>query len=293
MATHSLSPSAVSVVIPTYNARHLLQKNLPSVFKALRDQDEVVIVDDASTDETLAWLRSEFKLQLEKKTTEYEVFRSSSLSSRSHVDISVIRNIQNVRFGASVNRGVNQTKHNLIFLINNDVIPHADVLQYLLPHFEDPLMFAVGCLEHEGKQLSGKNKLWFERGLFLHSRADNFLSGETAWASGGSAMFDKAKWAELGGFDARYYPAYWEDVDLSTRAKQKGWKVWFEEQAEVDHLHESTNQDVFGQQKITRMSWQNAKKFTWRHASWWQRVLFLIWQPYHHFKLRASLGGIR
>ena len=57
------------------------------------------------------------------------------------------------------------------------------------------------------KQIKGgKNKLWFEKGIFCHSKADNFKSGETAWACGGSAMFDKKKWLKLGGFNKIYYP---------------------------------------------------------------------------------------
>ncbi|MCD8484488.1 glycosyltransferase [Candidatus Woesebacteria bacterium] len=55
---HPGSDPALSVVIPTFNGRHLLQKHLPDVVAMLRDGDEIVIVDDASTDDTAHWVKS-------------------------------------------------------------------------------------------------------------------------------------------------------------------------------------------------------------------------------------------
>lgn len=264
MTTDNGHRSSVSVVIPNYNGQHLLAKNLPAVFAALTAGDEVVIIDDASTDDSWRWLN--------------KVHASNGTS------LSLLKNDRNLRFAATCNRGVTAATHDLIFLLNSDVSPHADVLTYLVPHFDDTSVFAVGCLEQEQKNgqrvQGGKNKLWFERGMFVHSRADNFNSGLTAWVSGGSGMFHKPKWVQLGGFDEAYAPAYWEDVDLSFRARAYGWKILFESKAIVDHNHESTNQDVFGQQKIARMSWKNGQKFVWKNGMFTQKLLYLIWQPY-------------
>lgn len=258
---------AVSVVIPTYNGLALLQKNLPAVLSCLRAGDELIVVDDASSDATVEWLKSTARQLVAAKNSE----------------LAIVHNHYNLRFGAAVNKGVQQAKHELIFLINNDVSPRPDVLQQLTLHFNDPQVFAVGCLEIEkdsSNARGGKNKLWFERGLFIHSRAEEFTAGPTAWASGGSAMFDKQKWVQLGGFSKTFYPAYWEDIDLSFRARKKGWQVLFEPKAIVDHNHETTNGDVFGQQRIERMSWRNAHRFVWKNGTIWQKVANLMWRPY-------------
>ncbi|HQM16162.1 MAG TPA: hypothetical protein PLM16_03090, partial [Candidatus Woesebacteria bacterium] len=148
-----------------------------------------------------------------------------------------------------------------------------------------PNLFAVGCHEYEPTDSNevvegGKNILWFEKGLFQHSRAKEFSSGETAWASGGSAMFDRDKWMQLGGFSEKYYPAYWEDLDLSMRAKQKGWAVWFCERARVTHQHESTNQTTFGADKLTQLSWKHADHFTKKFAQGKQKFDFYLFRPY-------------
>jgi GT2 family glycosyltransferase len=262
-----MTNQSVSVIIPTFNGQQLLAKNLPAVIKCLRDGDELIIVDDASADNTVEWLEKTIEPKLDKRLNHFQL----------------ISNQHNLRFGASVNKVVQQAQHNLIFLINNDVSPHQDVLTHLVPHFSDSTVFAVGCLEMEhqaGDVQGGKNKLWFEKGLYVHSRADTFTAGATAWVSGGSGLYDKEKWLELGGFDKIYYPAYWEDIDLSFRARKKGWKVLFEPLAIVDHNHESTNADVFGQKRIEDMSWRNANRFVWRNGTVWQKIANLLWRPY-------------
>lgn len=283
--------SSVSVVIPNYNGQALLQSNLPYVFAMLRNEDEVVIVDDASTDNSVEWMKSEFDLKLCVKVPEYQACRGCINLNGKKINLKIVQNGVNLRFAMSCNRGVQLAQHPYIFLLNTDVRPTEDIVPKLLQHFEDPHVFAVGCHEieeHEGGISGGKNRLWFSRGMFMHSRAKDFKTGETAWASGGSAMFDKEKWMELGGFDKAYYPAYWEDVDISYRARKRGWKVLFEAEAIVHHNHESTNKPVFGQSKMDTMSWNNSLTFVKKNGNPWQQLQHLIWKPYWHWQ-RAKL----
>jgi GT2 family glycosyltransferase len=294
----------VSAVIATYQGQHLLQNNLPAVVKALRNQDEVIIVDDASPkDDGLKWVQDKFApVKSQKVKTQSK--DDYTLSSWDHkikgsksktITFKFIKNKTNLRFGGNCNRGVELASGDLIFLLNNDVSPDKDVLKYLLPYFKDEDVFSVSCLEKEQSsdktksvQYHGKNVLWFERGIFMHNKAADFKKGETAWGTGGSSMIDRGKFLELGGFDKLYFPAYWEDIDLSWRAKEKGWKILFEPKAKVDHNHESTNQSVFGHLKMLKLGWKNSDRFTWRHADLWQKLAFILWRPYwwwHRSKL--------
>lgn len=277
----------VSIVIPSYKGVHLYEKNLQAVLDCMRDGDELIVVDDASgpEDDTIAWFEKKFQIKQQKFS---EFAADYYLGKYKKLRIVLLVNQVNQRFGASSNRGFAVAQNELVFLINNDVAPYKDCLQYLLPHFENPQVFAVGCLEHETHlgEIGGRNKLWFERGMFLHSRCKDMSVGETAWASGGSAMFRKSIFQEIGGFDKLYYPAYWEDIDLSFQARKKGYLVLFEPKAQVDHNHETTNKSVFGEKKMRDMSWRNAKKFTWKNANFWQKISFLLWQPYWLIKMR-------
>lgn len=293
----------VSLVIPTYNGQKLLEKNIDTVLAAMRDGDELVLVDDASSDDTIEWLTKRFQLEKNEDRAEFEeyVYHSEQKTKSKKLFITVIQNKENLRFGASCNKGVRLSKHDLVFVLNNDVRPQPTALDKLVPHFSNhhghgDRVFGVGCLEEENNghetKIAGKNKLWFERGLFVHSRASEFSSGETAWVSGGSGMFSKEKWLELGGFDKRFYPAYWEDIDLSTRARENGWRILFEAESVVEHRHESTNQTAFGEQKIAIMSFRNAIIFTWIHASFIQKLQFLFWLPYHLIVTNSKSKGL-
>lgn len=289
----------VSAVIPTYKGLRLVQQHLPAVFATLRSGDEVVIVDDASQDQTISWLVETYGLEpaavpvapsyAATTQTDFDVWQGKHRPGKGKtLTITVVANHVNLRFGASVNRGVAVAKGELVLVLNNDVKPSADVLEYLLPHFAQSDLFAVGCREKEGQHTSGRNRLWFQRGVFLHSRINPQESGETAWVSGGSGLFDRKKWLALAGFDPAYYPAYWEDIDLSHRARLRGWRNWFETKAVVQHQHETTNDSVFGQRGIQLMSWWHYQIFTWRYAGWWGRLQFLLWWPYHTVKVHTT-----
>jgi GT2 family glycosyltransferase len=321
----------VSVVIPSYNGQSLLKKNLPAVLAALQPGDEVIIVDDASQDQTTKWFHEQFLDQWQQKLRELQL------------EVELLTNSTNLRFAATANQGVQQAQNNLIWLLNNDVSPTTQALDYLRPHFtrQENLqkqegkqaggstkhrrpLFAVGCLEIETEQtlprellesiytqdkqqllqqgltqlkrycqqkqiaLGGKNKLEFKRGMFIHARADNFQPGPTAWASGGSAIFDREKWLQLGGFDLDFAPMYWEDVDLSYRARQRGWQVWFEPRSIVYHRHETTNQATFGQDYMRQVSWRNAHRFVHKHADAWEKLQYWLWQPYWWWQRRCK-----
>jgi GT2 family glycosyltransferase len=275
----------VTVIIPTYNGISLLKKHLPDVESILHNGDELLIVDDASTDDSVAWLTKRYSVVA---TTDSKVFQGSFFRGSEAYPVLIIVNPTNQRFARSINSAVRLVSTSLFLLLNNDVKPEKDVLSKLTPCFNDRSVFAVGCHEYEStdRELEGgKNLLWFQRGVFQHARAQEFSSGETAWVSGGSGMFDTEKWLQLGGFDESFYPAYWEDTDVSFRARKQGWKILFCAEAVVHHQHETSNVAAFGRANIRQLSWQHQQYFTRKHASFWQLIQYYVWQPYWWWKL--------
>src|SRR5918911_1402620 len=114
---------SVSVIIPTWNGRELLAEFLPSVLAALgeyRDRHasavELLVVDDASTDDTLDWLAATHGGQ-------------SALR--------VVALAENLGFLRAVNRGFAEARHEIVFLLNNDVRVAADAIAPLVRHFDD------------------------------------------------------------------------------------------------------------------------------------------------------------
>jgi len=249
----------VSVVIPNYNGWHLLKKNLPAVLAA--KPMEVVVVDDASTDGSVKFLKNEYP------------------------QVKIVRHRKNQRFAMACNSGVRAAQEKVVVLLNNDVVPEAGFLKPLLEHFKEASVFAVGCREREVQDgrvfYVGRGLANFERGLWVHWRAEDQNKQDTFWASGGSMAVSREKWLELGGMDKLFWPAYWEDIDLSYRARQRGWKILFEPKAVVDHHHETTNQSVLGKRMMAVYAYKNQFLFVWKHGSVKQLIEHGCWLLYH------------
>ncbi|MDR0462854.1 MAG: glycosyltransferase [Pseudomonadales bacterium] len=279
--------SQVTFLIPSFNGLSLIKKHLPSVLNEAENKDEVLIVEDSGSDDTCKDLIKKYDLRPVEINNDYKVWQANiKLDKKRTIKFTLVYNNENQRFARSCNVGAKLASNELIFLLNNDVSPQKGARATLAKHFIDPTIFAVGAREIEPKldRESGKNQLWWQKGRFFHSGAPVTKSGDTAWVSGGSGMFCRRKWLKLGGFDDLFYPAYWEDIDFSFRARQKGYKVLFDKDALVHHNHETTNQTVFGQEKINQMSFDNGTRFSWKNSNFLQKLSFLFFAPYWYFK---------
>lgn len=249
----------VSIIIPNRNGARLLQKNLPSVLVAAKGI-EVIVVDDASTDDSLVVLSQQFP------------------------SVRVVRKAHREGFASTVNLGVKEASGEIVVLLNTDVRPEKDFLTPLLKHFRDPSVFAVGCVEEslEGGRmvLRGRGEARWEKGFFIHWRGE-VNQTTTAWVAGGSGAFRKSIWQKLDGMDTIYDPFYWEDIDLSYRALKAGYQILFEEKSVVVHEHEtgSIKQEYSGFQ-VKIVAHRNQFLFIWKNLSDVNILLaHAIWTP--------------
>jgi len=197
----------------------LFEKNLPSVIKAKEFKKnnivEVIIVDDKSTDESIAYLEKEFKGQ-----------------------IRLVKHTKNRGFSSTVNTGARSARGELLCLVNTDVSVSENFLQYVLLHFENSNLFGVSFHE-KGFGPAGAS---FKDGFINFIPRKELEKTDTSfWISGGSGIFSRKIWMRLGGLDEKLLsPFYWEDIDLSYRAQKRGYKLLWEPKANVVHNHEST-----------------------------------------------------
>lgn len=254
----------ISIVIPTYNGRYLLEKNLSQVIKACPEQGrraEIIVVDDGSTDETAGFLK------------------------KNYPQIKLIKHKKNLRFAEACNSGIKTASGEIVVLLNNDVVPKKGFLKPLLSNFKDKEVFSVGCREIEEKDgkktVSGRNRGEFKRGFLVHWRAKDQDNKSTLWTFGGSMAVDRKKYLQLGGMDTIYKPAYWEDIDLCWRARKKGWKILFEPKSIVYHQHETTNIKELGKRRMEIAAYKNQILFVWKNIRGWQLIQHFIWLPYH------------
>jgi GT2 family glycosyltransferase len=270
----------ISIIIPNYNGEVLLRKNLPKLFTELNNYkeyiSEVIVVDDASTDTSTSYL--------EEAEKEFN-------------NLKFVVNKNNLGFSSTVNKGVNQSSGEIIILLNTDVYPKKDFLKPLIKHFQDKKVFAVGCLdksvEGEKNVLRGRGLGEWKKGFLVHRRGE-IDKNNTLWVSGGSGVFRRSIWEELGGFNELYNPFYWEDIDLSYRALKSGYKVLFEPKSVVIHEHEKgAIRSKYTPNQIKTISYRNQFIFTWENASDYSlKFQHLIFLPYHMLKalLRKDLA---
>ena len=259
---------SISIVIPNFNGRDLLRRNLPLVIEHSLEA-KVMVVDDASTDKSVEFIVDNFP------------------------NVEVVSLDKNGRFARTCNEGLSRVKSDVVILLNNDVVPKKGYLEPLLKHFEDEKVFAVGCKEIDSNGMeSGRSEGSFRRGLLVHWKAEDQSKNDTLWAAGGSMAVRKKLWAELDGMDEMYKPAYWEDIDLSYRAIKRGYKVVFEPKSVVVHNHETTNKRVFGIKMMRVATFKNQLLFVWKNISDPKLLIrHLLWLPYHLVFTTLRSGG--
>jgi GT2 family glycosyltransferase len=216
----------LSIVIPTWRGRHLLESYLPSVIAASdtyrqsrKAETEIIVVEDAGGDDTVSWLRSSYARQV--RLVEHE---------------------KNLGFCSACQTGFLQSRFPTVLLLNNDVRLKTDCIAPMMEHFDDPGVFAV-----TGKMFNQKGDVFcnggkiarFRRGMWssyknydvLPSAPVSFLLSFAA--IGAFSAYDREKFLSIGGFDPLI--AMFEDIEISYRAWKRGWSIRYEPRSIAYH----------------------------------------------------------
>ncbi|TCC85788.1 glycosyltransferase family 2 protein [Pedobacter hiemivivus] len=223
---------SVAVVILNWNGKALLEQFLPSVVKSVYPNLQLIVGDNASTDDSIAFVKANYP------------------------DVKVIVNDHNYGFAEGYNRLLAQVEADYYVLLNSDVEVPENWIQPVIDAMEMDDKVAVA----QPKIKWQKNKSQFEyagaAGGYLDLHAFPFCRGrlfdtveidtnqyndqiEVFWASG-AALFIKSKyWKEVAGLDQDFF-AHMEEIDLCWRIKNLGYKVIYCPTAEVYHVGGAT-----------------------------------------------------
>ncbi len=217
-----------AVVILNWNTRHFLEKFLPNVLKYSSEFAELIIVDNASTDDSVLYLKKSFP------------------------SVRIIQNSINDGFTGGYNTALAQIESEYFVLLNSDVevtenwltplIELMDnnpeigacqpkILSYQAPDYFEYAGSAGGYIDKYGYP--------FCRGrIFQSLEKDNHQYDDTRpvfWATGACMLVRSFVFKKLGGFDPVFF-AHMEEIDLCWRMNLAGYSVYSCSQSKVYHV---------------------------------------------------------
>lgn len=214
---------SIAVVIPNWNGERFLGECLDSLQNQQLPPDHTIVVDNGSRDGSVDLIKQHY----------------------SHVDL--IELDKNYGFAGGVNRGIEQALSwgaGYVALLNNDAVAEPGWLQALAASLytdtgrgiaASKMLTEDGIIDSTGEYYS----IWgvpFSRGRgeVDHRQYDSHDQWQVMAASGGASLYRAEMFNDVGLFDERFF-AYYEDVDISLRARLKDWEVVYEPGAVVWH----------------------------------------------------------
>lgn len=246
--------NSVSVVIPTYNGRELLEKNLPYLISACEkfaSPVEIIIVDDASTDDTVEFLSCRYPA------------------------MKLLRQEINAGFSETMNRGISAANGDIVLALNNDIVVGDDLFAKSLHWFDEPDVFSVTPLMIDPRTGRCQSLTRVKPGIawfatrFLQPEEMGYPKGGTPifFGSGGCSFYRRERLLQLGGFDPIFSPFYIEDQDISYQAWKAGWRCIFDPEVTVYHETSSTILSIHKKRKIKFIGDRNRTLFLWLNIS--------------------------
>jgi GT2 family glycosyltransferase len=278
----SYSPS-VAVVILNWNGKNLLEKFLPFIFSSTYDNYKVVIADNGSTDDSIAFVEEKYP------------------------GIEIIKNDSNKGFAKGYNDALKQVSADYYVILNSDVEVTAGWMEPVIRLMEGDVSIAAcqpKLLSYADKQLfeyAGACGGWldaygypFARGrVFDICEKDNgqYDAAEPVfWATGACMFVRSAIFHSSGGFDEFFF-AHQEEIDLCWRLQVQGYKIYVQPSSVVYHVGGGTL--PMGDKKKIYLNFRNnlimiTKNLPVGQARW--KVPFMIGLN-KIFALKALLRG--
>jgi GT2 family glycosyltransferase len=220
--------SKVAVVILNWNGLALLKEYLPSVVNTVPDYAKVVLLDNASSDESLQFVKSDYP------------------------GIQIIQNEENYGFALGYNKGLKYVDAEYFVLLNSDIECAKDWIQPII-NFMDDHQEVGAC---QPKIVDHKNQELFEYAgasgghldalgfPFCRGRVFNELESDKGqyddnskifWATGACLFIRSSVFNDLKGFDADFF-AHMEEIDLCWRIHRAGHEIYCIPESKVFHL---------------------------------------------------------
>lgn len=259
-------PNSVSVIIVTWNALKHLKTFLPSVTNTRYDNFEIIIADNASTDESAEWVRNNFP------------------------ECRIVTFPRNYGYCGGNNRAADHANGDLLVFLNNDAEVDPDWLLDLDKIFDDPSVAVaqpkmLSYTEPEKFEYAGAAGGFIDKMGYPFCRGRVFETIETDtgqyddsipvfWASGAAFAIRKELFFEMEKFDENF-GFHMEEIDLCWRLLNMGYLIKYTPGSRVYHLGGGSL--PMGSSRKTYLNFRNSLCMLWKNASGeWLKKRFFI-----------------
>ena len=231
-----------SVIILNWNGKSYLQECLESVRAQTYRDFETILIDNGSTDGSVAYIREHYPW------------------------VRLVTLPENTGFSGGNNRGLAECKGDFIITLNNDTKVEPEFLAELVRAAEADStigmvaakmlnFYETGRIDSVGIRITTAG-FGVNRGVGETDQGQYDAPGEVFGACAGAALYRRAMLDEVGFFDAAFF-AYYEDTDLAWRARLAGWRCVTAPGAVVYHVHSATSgrMSPFTVYQVQRNKW--------------------------------------
>lgn len=211
----------VSVLVPCYNQARHIEGVIRAILRQTHPPDEIIVVDDASTDESARII--------------------------AELPVTLLRHERNLGPAAARNSALGASTGEIVLCIDADAYAQPDLIATLLRAYQDldPETFSsLAGIGGRGVEVCQENLA--DRWRVIHARQDfgNTYRENVPFLFGLCASYRRNVLEEAGGFDASFPVNAGEDFELGYRLRRAGYKLHYEPRAIVNHNHADTEKSL-------------------------------------------------
>lgn len=230
----------VSVIIISYNTKEITLKCLSFLLESQDQELEIIVVDNASKDESVSAIKSKFP------------------------KVKIIENKENVGFATANNQGMKLCKGEYILLLNSDCFVYTDTIVKSLDAMARNKWDVAGCRLvnadgtfqpswgfHPSLRRVGQMMLFLDNlpmvkevidSIHIRSEKRHTKECEVDWVTGAYVLLKREIYVRTNGFDENYH-MYGEEIEWLYRIKKLGYKIGYTPNARAVHLLGASSPD--------------------------------------------------